>query len=78
MGFLPEREVSEMPIGMQYLYDTYKDVRFSVTNSNKLAPREPLNYETLNAYQQAMRFDLSPTECSVIMSTDAIFNTSTQ
>lgn len=78
MGFLEEKEVIEIPNGMQYLYDTYKDIRFSVTNKNKLVPREALDYHTLNDYMLAMQFSLSPVECVIMLSIDAIFNQSTQ
>ena len=78
MGHLPQPEVKEIPKGTEYLWNLYKEIRFSVTEDNKLMPRSKLTFADLNEYKQAMQFDLSPTECGVIMRADAVFNKSTQ
>lgn len=78
MGHLPKPEIKEMPNGMSYLFDIYKEIRFSLTEDNKLMPRQELTFADLNSYKQAMQFDLSATECGVIMRADAVFNKSTQ
>jgi hypothetical protein len=78
MGMIPERETVEIPERMSYLFELYKEIRFSVTEDNKLLPRQELTFADLNEYKQAMQFDLSATECSVIMRADAVFNKSIQ
>jgi len=78
MGMIPERESIKMPERMAYLFELYKDIRFSVTEDNKLLPRSELTFADLNEYKQAMQFDLSATECSVILRADAVFNKSMQ
>jgi hypothetical protein len=78
MGMMPERETVEVPERMSYLFELYKEIRFSVTEDNKLLPRQELTFADLNEYKQAMQFDLSATECSVIMRADAVFNKSIQ
>jgi hypothetical protein len=75
MGVIPARETVELPKEISYLFDIYLDVRFSVNNENKLVPRDALTFGSLNDYKQAMQVKISPTECSVIMSADAIYNT---
>jgi hypothetical protein len=78
MGFIKKKEQLEIPPGTEYLFDLYKDIRFSLTEDRKLMPREELTFSDLNQYKQIMQFDLSPTECRVMMRADAVFNKSTQ
>ena len=78
MGFIKQEEKKDIPRGAEYLWDLYKEIRFSVTEDNKLLPRSELTFADLNEYKQAMQFDLSPTECGVIMRADAVFNKSLQ
>lgn len=78
MGHLPKPELKEIPKGTEYLFSLYKEIRFSLTEDNKLMPRAELTFSDLNQYKEAMQFDLSATECSVIMRADAVFNKSTQ
>ena len=75
MGMLPEKEKVDLPVDMAYLFDMFLDTRFSRNNENKLVPRKPLTFGSINDYKQAMCVDISPTECGVIMSADAIYNT---
>lgn len=76
MGVLPPRKEIEIPSGMEYLFEVYSEMRFSIPHNNKMHARDELTFSTLNDYQQAMQFALSPTECNVILSMDAIFNQS--
>ena len=78
MGALPERKKKEAPRELIYLFDIYKEIRFSVTEDNKLSPRDELTFSIINEYMRAMQFDLSPTECGVILRADAVFNKSIQ
>ncbi|MDB4261685.1 hypothetical protein N9878_02325 [bacterium] len=78
MGFIKPEVKQEIPKGTEYLWQLYKDIRFSLTEDNKLMPRSELTFADLNEYKQAMQFDLSATEASVIMRADAVFNKSTQ
>ena len=76
MGALPPRKEVEIPIGMDYLFEVYSEIRFSIPHNNKIHAREELTFSTLNDYQQAMQFNLSPTESKIILSIDAVFNQS--
>ncbi len=76
MGALPPREELKIPDGMDYVFEIYHEMRFSIPHNNKIHAREELTYSTLNEYQKAMQFMLSPTECSIMLSMDAIFNSS--
>ncbi len=78
MGFIKAEEKKAMPKGTEYLFQLYKEIRFSITEDKKLLPRSELTFADLNSYKQAMQFDLSATECGVILRADAVFNKSLQ
>lgn len=78
MGILPKKEKKEIPSEFVHVFEVYKDIRFSLTHDNKLLPRETISHQSINEYMKAMQSDLSPTEISVIMSIDAIYERATK
>ena len=76
MGLLQAEEKKQAPFLAQYLFELFKEIRFSTTNENKLMPRTNLAFLDLNEWQEMSGFQLSFTECGIILSIDAIYNKS--
>jgi hypothetical protein len=81
MGVLHDAPVKsykgpELPEEMRALLEHYKRVKFSAERGEVavvLTPRPPLQFSELASYKALMGVDLSPSEISLIMDIDSIF-----
>lgn len=74
MGFLKPQEKTPPPIELKYIFDIYKEIRFSVTQDLKLSPRAVLTYADIRDFNAVTSLKLSGVESGIILSIDAIFN----
>lgn len=74
MGFLKPKEKTNPPKELKYLFDTYKDIRFSITHDLKLTPRHAVTYSDIRDFNEVTGLKLSGVESGIILSIDAIFN----
>ena len=70
---IPEREKVAIPVGLEYLFRAYKNIRFAKVKSN-LTPLDSLSFQSIYYYMQATGERLSPIEVGALLSIDAIFN----
>ena len=77
MGLMKPREKANIPAGLEYLYNMFNEIRFSLIpmkGVNMLSPREPLTFSELKSYMEISEMKLSYIECDAIMRMDSIFN----
>ena len=85
MGAMPKPDAVELPISISYLYDAYRQVKFSrILNANYdiddaqspkflLIARTVLNYIELEAYSRVSEMNLQHWEIETMLSIDGIF-----
>ena len=72
---IPDDE-PDLPMGLSYIWELHKTLRFAVVPGDgglSLMPREPLNYREISAYLYETGLSLNSQEIGVIMSIDSIF-----
>lgn len=70
-------ELKEMPLDLKYLYDAYKDVKFSRIENDgvtTLYPRDELTFESVDTYGRISGLNFELWEVSALMSIDGTFN----
>lgn len=75
-GFIKQEEKKDIPDGMAYLFELYKEMRFSRVPPNTLMPRESLTFSSIKDYQELEEFKLSSLESTALLSIDCIYNNS--
>jgi len=79
MGAMKAPEPIECPVELSYLYDSYRQVKFSkIPNDDGflLIPRSVLNYEALEAYSRVSELNLQHWEIETMICIDSIFERS--
>ncbi len=75
-GFIDAPGKKEIPESVAYIFDMYKEIRFSKIPPNTLVPRDSITFTDINEFQKMSGAEVFPLEARAILSIDAIFNQS--